>query len=566
MTSLYSRSHLVTLSRLDRVLWESNSLVSLFIDEVAADRFLEDHMGPHLRSHQTENMTVIVSPESESGILHALAEAILAFSGATTADELSKSAPEEWPEKWSQNDHSRVHRLLIIDQFEQILNASEWEKEFFCALLAHFSAEQNTSVLTVFERQSAGSISGLPGFCHLDKEGAKIQVSGPEKLPPLAELHRPALKRRWTLFSTGIVTVVSVLVLFFVCQSFANHPGRLLREEDQITAEKYSGFLKNPYSIPPFVYIQKSRAILPKSTGPVIPAELIPSYSLTPVGLFPAASQISQEFDAPAGFSTAPVSRPALKVKDLLEQFEKSDGMTYDDLVRVCRVMQIQSPLADAGPVLDWMSGFATGSENFDLQLSRAYAELEDREATFRWYERYAERTGELEALCDIAAAYLFGRGTDVDYTAAMYHLETARNAGSGNAVYLFGVAQLQGRGVDQNRLAAYYTFVDAIKLGSPLAHRDAARMLELGYGVDQNLYWAFHLYEEGAKLGDRYCMQRVSEILRTGENRLFPVDREKADSWERKKESVPPDPVHSCVREAMADDFYYKKVVRTTR
>ncbi|MDF1756528.1 MAG: tetratricopeptide repeat protein [Verrucomicrobiales bacterium] len=599
MTLFSAQSQMTTLSVLDGVIWEAKSPVALFLEPEPAKFLLEGALYPHLRSHDRPNYTVVMTPKDEKGPVAALAEAIDALFVGVGTHDLSTEKAQKWPTIWKSalECGGGLHRILVVDSFNQIKSASISEQKKFWALLAHLASDSAVSVLLVVDREMGRKFSEFPGFCENESQDHPIQLmDAASQLPDLKRFDSarlPIIIRSLSLLTTLVIALM--MVYLFPVETglvesisdirngkLANLP-RVLPAPQEI---EFAGrFDFNTTSGSDFDRIDPAANLLPAMIHPGLKRRDIEEFSETLHDTFPVPQAFSQkEEHYPDAFSSTLSARdlvirpevfkdpsvgrkdPAplpVSVEEFLGVVRELGDYSLGGFGKALEEMTKQIGNRNFQVVSKWVAELMASPENHELELAEVFAEYGDLEGTFAWYQDYAEKTNSPEALFHVGAAQLFGRGTDVNPEAAVKNLERAWQAGSGDAAYLYGVAQLLGIGMSQDNRKAYTTFNSAIEMGSQLPMREAARMQELGLGAKQNLYWACHLYEKGIEAGDLYCMTRLADIHETGEHGLLPIDPEKAEQLREMAKNVKGDPILHWVKELVPPGFYTQEVVR---
>lgn len=161
------QSQWVILSRLDSVLWDADSPIALFFDdEDGGEKFVNGMLVSHLQNHDIKNQGVVFQPGGDQGILYSLSEALLEFFPNSTSQEIASIDPDSLPEFWERDEEggAPVHRILIIENFEQILVTPLAVQLKFCSLLRCFAKSKQSSVICLSENELADCFTNLPGF------------------------------------------------------------------------------------------------------------------------------------------------------------------------------------------------------------------------------------------------------------------------------------------------------------------------------------------------------------------------------------------------------------------
>ena len=117
------------------------------------------------------------------------------------------------------------------------------------------------------------------------------------------------------------------------------------------------------------------------------------------------------------------------------------------------------------------------------------------------------------EAMWYVIHGYLYGQGTERDYTKAWEWVEKAESLGYYKVTFLYGVF-LFNEGADYYEDALEY-FIDAVNHDIPIAYLMMAKMAIKGYcKTDDNIAEAKEWLKKGALLGDDGCINTLQRCF----------------------------------------------------
>lgn len=131
----------------------------------------------------------------------------------------------------------------------------------------------------------------------------------------------------------------------------------------------------------------------------------------------------------------------------------------------------------------------------------------------FRCYEKAAIDFMHTDSQFELGCAYLAGRGTEKDETAAVHWFRIAAELNHLDARYNLGVLLMKGRGTAQDMAAAADCFRIAAEKGHEKAQLALCRCYTHGLGVPKDKVEAIEWCEKAAKQGLREAKQELKAL-----------------------------------------------------
>ena len=515
---------LIILSKLDRLIWQSSTPIALILDPLATRQFFEGLIFvSHLKNHETKNQAIIFSPESEKGVIHSLAEALSAMFKDVDEEKLYQQAPALWRQHWQSelNDPNNPHRLLIVDQFEEVLNVPFEERLEFCQILCHLATEKRLSVLFVTNQEYSGYLHSLPSFQSIDPEGPIVQQLNyePKQLPPLSGVKNQPTQTEQTgnripTMELAFTSIVSILMLSAICAILFQFPWS--------GSAKYQQVQQNSLAYQSSLYTEFGKSHKTTPLKPVFKDAIVEEKSIAAKLDIEVAPRPEPPPKKQQQIQTKLVSKPEPKVpftlNELLSEYKQLKLMhSATGLSETIQFVNRVFPNRDCSGLQQWVEEAESNPLTRELKIAKKFIAIGDRETAYLLYLQNAKKTSDPEVLYKVGLCQLFGDGTQTNTTAAITHFIEASKAGHADSVFLHGLAQLNGIGGQKKDLYdAYKTLEKAMELGSKRPLYELGRMQELGIGRTPNLYWAVHLYNQGAESGDPACIQQLIKVYQS--------------------------------------------------
>lgn len=131
--------------------------------------------------------------------------------------------------------------------------------------------------------------------------------------------------------------------------------------------------------------------------------------------------------------------------------------------------------------------------------------------------ERAAEK-GDVAAQVNLAVFYMNGWGTQQNYAAALYWLQSAAKSGSARAHTNLGILYLNGWGVKRDYEEAARNFRFAAEHGETGAMVDLGYLSDGGLGTSKNQTAAADWYRRAAERGDPLGQNNLADLYLRGE------------------------------------------------
>ncbi len=173
----------------------------------------------------------------------------------------------------------------------------------------------------------------------------------------------------------------------------------------------------------------------------------------------------------------------------LLYNSEKNEGDDYKALLLLEKEANNFNVLAlsELGKIYQRGIGLEIDedkSNNYYKEALQGFYELRKTECVQQSYINYR-----------IGKFYLYGLGTQQDYTKAKECFEKAHN--NKYAIYLLGMMAKRGLGMEQDDAEAFTHFLKAAEMGNCYAQYETAIALEMGKGTEQDLEQAEDYYKK---------------------------------------------------------------------
>lgn len=123
----------------------------------------------------------------------------------------------------------------------------------------------------------------------------------------------------------------------------------------------------------------------------------------------------------------------------------------------------------------------------------------------FEWYVKAAEQ-GNAAAQNNLASMCLEGGGCEQDSTKAFEWYTKAAEQGNPIAQYCLGHMHLQGRGVEKNERIAFKWYIIAAEQGNAFAQHGLGNMYQYGHFVKKNEEIAVEWYSKAAEQGNAFA------------------------------------------------------------
>ncbi len=124
-------------------------------------------------------------------------------------------------------------------------------------------------------------------------------------------------------------------------------------------------------------------------------------------------------------------------------------------------------------------------------------------------------RSGDTQAMYDVARRYERGRGVDMDMQQAIAWFRKCASAGNPACQARLGILYFAGRGVPQDHRKALELLRPAAKAGIPMAQYQLGLMYQYGTGVAQNRNTAVQWYKRALENGDYRAEAKLAELRR---------------------------------------------------
>ena len=121
---------------------------------------------------------------------------------------------------------------------------------------------------------------------------------------------------------------------------------------------------------------------------------------------------------------------------------------------------------------------------------------------------------------------YRYGKGTDVDYSKAIYWYIESANQGNVYAQNNLGRIYELGVEIQQDFEKALYWYGKAVELNNSFAENNLARMYKKGYGVEVNIETAIYWYQRAVEHGNNYSKYNLGVIYEDEEYSCFDIDK----------------------------------------
>ena len=110
---------------------------------------------------------------------------------------------------------------------------------------------------------------------------------------------------------------------------------------------------------------------------------------------------------------------------------------------------------------------------------------------------------GDIQAQCNLASMYYYGKEVNKDYVQAAYWLDKAAEAGDPTAQRNLGSMYHLGEGVEKDDTQAVYWFRKSAEAGNVKAQRNLGSACHGGLGMERDVVQAIYWYHKAAKAGD---------------------------------------------------------------
>lgn len=134
----------------------------------------------------------------------------------------------------------------------------------------------------------------------------------------------------------------------------------------------------------------------------------------------------------------------------------------------------------------------------------------------FRYYLQ-AARQHHVEAMVEVAASYMMGRGTRQNDREAVSWLLRAIEFDEFHVPLLLGECCWFGHGIEQDYTVACNYYQIAVNHNNPIAMRKLANAYKTGYGREINSHHSFALYKRAANLGEVTSQFNVAIMYENG-------------------------------------------------
>jgi uncharacterized protein len=147
------------------------------------------------------------------------------------------------------------------------------------------------------------------------------------------------------------------------------------------------------------------------------------------------------------------------------------------------------------------------------LVIGPEYSENE----ALKWFERAAQR-GYAPAQVNLAAMYLNGWGTPMNYALALHWLHAAADQGFPRAYYNLGVIFLNGQGVHQDYAQAFRWFQKGAEANDSDAQTNLGYLYDQGLGCQHSAGKAVLWYRKAADAGNALGENNLADMYLRGE------------------------------------------------
>ncbi|GBC06464.1 hypothetical protein RclHR1_06860001 [Rhizophagus clarus] len=153
-------------------------------------------------------------------------------------------------------------------------------------------------------------------------------------------------------------------------------------------------------------------------------------------------------------------------------------------------------------------------------------------EKAFHWYQKVA-KSGDAEAMNNLALCYENGEGTEVDLGKAFHWYQKAAESGHIIAIFNLALCYKNGKGTEVDLKKAFHWYQKAAESGHTKAMNNLALCYENGEGTEVDLGKAFHWYQIAAENGHTIAIFNLALCYENGKG--IEVDLGKAFHWYQK-------------------------------
>jgi len=156
-----------------------------FVGETAkaAGRFLEREWVPSVKEEHPEKTYILFSPKGDAGLLSSLSEALQAMIPGLTAQLLGSIEAKQWTvllQTLLRNEpHSPGHRVLVIDQFDELFDCPVGEQLLFAQVIGQLCREKSVAVVIGVSTEMLSRSRQLPGLSY----GPELHISSRAWVP-----------------------------------------------------------------------------------------------------------------------------------------------------------------------------------------------------------------------------------------------------------------------------------------------------------------------------------------------------------------------------------------------
>lgn len=209
--------------QIDAAIWTADAPIVL----VSNTRKTGEEIFPYLDTHPDIVSYSVVSLEKNTNLIPALKESVSALYTNLAVENLASTDPEDWSLALRQVTRRREGgtRLLVVESFDEILQAPTADRNLFAAMICHIACESGLSVFLIANQSRTAGLGELPGFEHLGQIPGSfvVEVPGswsPPKLsdskPAPKEVSTRCVKSNVLLSSAVVVAAAMVMVSMWV--------------------------------------------------------------------------------------------------------------------------------------------------------------------------------------------------------------------------------------------------------------------------------------------------------------------------------------------------------------